>query len=242
MLLLLRGIRKPAQPFPRNAFVLPVRLAGAGKTYIISSVIDSCRRNSSDGLAHFYCDRAEKSRRDPETILSTLVRQLAERPFEKKFLQPVVDVYTRREKEQRKTSRLSLTESQELLIRLADKHSATIICIDALDEVDPKVQVKLFGVLKDVVKRSKNLVKVFATTRMDTVVDLQFETTLVLKPEDNENDINYFVRSKVRSMIDDGLLLDGIVDCGLETEIIDAVCARSMGTWVHYEHFEYGWT
>ena len=45
-------------------------LAGAGKTYIAPTVIDSLFSNSMpEKLAYFYCNRAEDNRREPQSIL-----------------------------------------------------------------------------------------------------------------------------------------------------------------------------
>ena len=55
-------------------------LAGAGKTYIASTVIDSLKHSSTspaEKLAYFYCNRAEENRREPHSILNTLIQQFA---------------------------------------------------------------------------------------------------------------------------------------------------------------------
>ena len=100
------------------------RLAGAGKTYIASTVIDSLLSNPMpEKLAYFYCNRAEENRREPQSILNTLIQQLAQTRTESgknKLLKPVVDIYRDREEKGQKSSRLSLGESQELLVQLTD--------------------------------------------------------------------------------------------------------------------------
>ena len=66
---------------------------------------------------------------------------------------------------------------------------------------------------------------------MDPDILLQFETfpRIELQPDDNVNDINKFVETKVQSTINDGLLLDGDVHRELKLEICNALCARSKG-------------
>jgi hypothetical protein len=124
-----------------------------------------------------------------------------------------------------------LEEAQELLIRLTDIYSGTTICIDALDEVENGIRIRLLKSLKYVIERSKNLVKIFATTRMDIDILRQFQMfpKIELQPDDNVSDINQFVKTKVQSTIDDGLLLDGDVSHGFKAEICDALCKRSKG-------------
>ena len=210
-----------------------VRLAGAGKTYTASRVIDSFQDPTSEKLAYFYCNRAEENRRDPESVLKTLVQQLAKSESdEERLLTPVVDLYQDREKSGQKSSRLSLRESQELLIQLTDIYpQTTIICIDALDEVENGSRIELLKSLRQVIERSKNLVKIFATTRMDPDILLQFKKfpRIELLPDDNVDDIDQFVGKKVQSVIDDGQLLNGDVPNDLKVEICDTLRKRSKG-------------
>ena len=218
------------------------RLAGAGKTYIASTVIDSLLSSSTpEKLAYFYCDRGEKNRREPQSILNTLIQQLAQAESGKdKLFKPVVDIYRDREKTGQTSSRLSLEESQELLIQLTNTYSQTTICIDALDEVETRTRLHLLKELKNIIQKSKNLVKIFATTRMDTDIlrQLQMFPSIELQPDDNIVDITQFVEVKVQSTIDDGQLLDGDVPDGLKVKICSAVCKRSKGMYAHQDHFQ----
>ena len=211
------------------------RLAGAGKTYIASTVIDSLRSNPRpEKLAYFYCNRAEENRREPQSILNTLVQQLAQTRTEsenKKLLKPIVDIYLDREENGQVSSRLSFRESQELLVQLTDIYPQTTICIDALDEVETVTRLLLLKALKNIIEKSKNLVKIFATTRMDIDILRQFEMfpRIELQPDDSIGDINLFVETRLQSIIDDRLLLGGHVPDKLKVEIFDALCKRSRG-------------
>jgi len=209
----------------------PVRPAGTGKTYIASRVIDFFLSDPTPGgFAYFYCNRAEENRRNPEEILNALVQQLAQTPEENKLLKPVVDIYEGRQKDQ-KSSRLSLRESQDLLVKLTDIYPQTNICIDALDEVDHATRLKLLNALKYVVERSTSVVKFFTTARMDTDILINLETfpRVELQPDDNVSDINRFVESSIQSAIDDSRLLHGDVPDDLKVEICNALCFGSKG-------------
>jgi len=184
---------------------LGVTLVEAGKTYIASRVIEWFLSDSTtDGFTYFYCNRAEENRRNPEEILSAIVQQLAQTPEENKLLRPVVNIYEGRQKKGQKSSRLSLTESQELLLQLTDLYPRTKICIDALDEVDPKIQLELLNALKYFVKRSTGVVKFLTTARMDTDILIHLETfpRVELQPDDNVSDINRFIESSIQRAID----------------------------------------
>jgi len=210
----------------------PVRPAGAGKTYTASRVIDYFLSDPTPGgFAYFYCNRAEENRRNPEEILNALVQQLAQTSEENQLLKPVVDIYEGRQKEGQKSSRLSLAESQELLVKLTDIYPQTTICIDALDEVDRATRLKLLNALKYVVKKSTSVVKFFTTARMDTDIFINLEAfpRVELQPDDNMSDINQFVESSVQSAIDDSRLLHGDVPGDLKVEICDVLRFRSKG-------------
>ena len=210
-------------------------LARAGKTYIASTVIDSFSSGSTpEKFAYFYCNRAEESRRQPVNILNTLIQQLAQTESENKLLKPVVDIYLDREKKGQRSSLLRLQESEELLIKLTDIYPQTTICIDALDEVETKDRIQLLKALKNTIEKSKSLVKIFATTRMDPDILLQFVMfpRIEMEPGDNISDINHYVKTNLQSTIDDRLLLEGDVPDKLKAEICDALCARSKGMYV----------
>ena len=210
-------------------------LAGAGKTYIASTVIDSLSSGPApEKLAYFYCNRAEENRRQPVSILNTLVQQLAQTGSENKLLKPVVDIYLDRERKGQRSSRLRLRESEELLIKLTDIYPETAICIDALDEVETKDRIQLLKALKNTIEKSKTLVKIFATTRMDPDILQQFVMfpRIELEPDDNIGDINHYVKTKLQCTIDDGLLLEGVVPDELKIEICDVLCKRSRGMYV----------
>ena len=187
-------------------------------------------------MAYFYCNRAEENRQEPQSILNTLIQQLAQTESEDgKLLKPVVDTYLDRERKGQRSSRLSLVESEELLVKLTDIYPQTTICIDALDEVETKTRIHLLKALKNIIEKSKNLVKIFATTRMDPDILRQFKMfpRIELEPDDNMGDITQFVKAKLQSTIDDGLLLEGDVSDELKFEICDALCRRSRGMYAH---------
>ena len=57
-------------------------IAGAGKTYLTSKVIDEIRdvlksNPNHEGLAFFYCNRNEIERQEPLSVLRSFVRQLS---------------------------------------------------------------------------------------------------------------------------------------------------------------------
>ncbi|KAF8422204.1 hypothetical protein EV426DRAFT_512093, partial [Tirmania nivea] len=154
-------------------------------------------------LAYFYCNRAEPSRRDPRKILCTLIQQLVQTDSgeDAGLLTHVVDIYKKREGKGQKSAQLSLAEARDLLC------------------------------LNHVIQTSKNVVKIFVTTRMDMDILNQFENfpRIELQPDDNVSDINKFVLAKVQSSIKDRLLLHGDVSNEVKKEIYNILCQRCKG-------------
>jgi len=138
-------------------------------------------------LTYFCCDRAA-------SILRTLIQQLAQTASEDEFITPVLDIYTG----------LTLKERQDLLVQPTAVYPQMTICIDALGEVDHKLQLESLEVLAHVAERSNTLATIFATTRMDTDILVQFEMfpRTELEPDGNVDDINRFVKEKVQSTIE----------------------------------------
>ncbi|KAF8417569.1 hypothetical protein EV426DRAFT_645752 [Tirmania nivea] len=205
---------------------------GAGKTYIVSSIIDSFL-TTPEKLTYFYCNRAEPSRRDPIKILCTLIQQLAQTDSGKGagLLTHVVDIYEKREEKGQKSAQLSLAEARDLLVQITDVYPQITICIDAMDEVDNDTRIHLLKCLNHVIQTSKNVVKIFVTTRMDMDILSQFENfpRIELQPDDNISDINKFVLAKVQSSIEDCKLLQGDISNKVKEKICNVLCQRSKG-------------
>jgi hypothetical protein len=110
-------------------------------------------------------------------------------------------------------------------------YAQTMICIDDLDEVTADKRISLLKALNDVIAQSKDLVKIFAMTRMNPDIIVQFKMfpRIELQPDDNVSDINQFVETRVKSTIDDGELLCGEVSDKLKIEICEVLCKRSKG-------------
>jgi len=163
-------------------------------------------------------------------ILRTLLQQLVQAQSNELF-KPVIEVYKDWCNKGQQSSPLTLKECLDILVELTDIYPQTTICIDALDEIDHAIRIRLLEALKHVMEHSKSLVKVFATTRMDPDIALQFEIfpKIVLQSDDNFDDIKHFVDTSVQKAIDDKLLLYGDVSLDLKDEICEVQHERSKG-------------
>ena len=166
-------------------------------------------------------------------MLATLIQQLAQSQSEEGpgLLTQVVDIYKDREEKGQKSDHLSLAECQDLLVQLIDAYPQTTICIDAMDEGDNDTRIALLKTLRHVIIASKNVVKIFETTRMNTDILIEFEIfpRIELQPDDNVGDINDFVRTNVNRMVNDSLLLHGKVSNELQKEVCTVLCQRCKG-------------
>lgn len=184
---------------------------------------------TTNRLAYFYCNRAEENRRNPESILNALVQQLARTRLG--IVKSVVDLYNERKEKGQRTSPLTLRETQNLFITLTDIYPQTTICLDALDEVDREIRIKLLKSLKSVIDNSKSVVKIFATSRNDPDILRQFKTfpRIEVQPDDSCEDIRKFISTRMETVIADESLLFGDVGDELKSQIHDSLSTRSRG-------------
>ncbi|KAF8536957.1 hypothetical protein BDD12DRAFT_701267, partial [Trichophaea hybrida] len=117
-----------------------------------------------------------------------------------------------------------------LLVKLTYIYPQTTICLDALDEVDDKIRIRLLKSLKWVIEKSNNLVKIFATSQNDIDILYQFKEfpRIDLLSDDNFIDISKFIENRLESAIDGELLL-GDVNSSLKSAIFKVLCERSKG-------------
>ena len=146
----------------------------------------------------------------------------------------MIEVYKDRLQKGQKSSPLTLKEILDILVQIRDIYPQTTMCIDALDEIDHTIRIRLLEALKYVMQYLKRRVKVFATTRMDPHIRLQFEIfpRIELQADDNFDDVKLFVNTSVHKAINGKLLLHGNVPLDLQVEICKVLCERSKGMYV----------
>ncbi|KAG0643976.1 hypothetical protein HOY80DRAFT_1031491 [Tuber brumale] len=213
-------------------------IPGAGKTRLTSKVVDSLlkSRHPSEGLAYFYFDRNEGSRRSCEVVMKTLAKQLALSPTNPDLLKPLVEIYEKRNLSGRLSDPLSSTESRNLIVEFSQLYKQTILVVDALDECDTNTRRELLEALKHIIASSKNLVKIFVSSRSndDTTLQLEKFPNYHIEAKDNEGDIKKFVREKIDRSIEERELLRGDVSLELKelmyTRLVGG--ANGMFQWV----------
>jgi len=107
---------------------------------------------SKRALAYFYCRRAEVERRKPENILRSFLKQLA--LSKGRSLATLHTKYMEKKRQGFLSNSLSLTECQELLIKMISQYSKTILILDALDECEEYSRYNFMEVLSRLVGSS----------------------------------------------------------------------------------------
>ncbi|KAH8807657.1 ankyrin repeat-containing domain protein [Xylogone sp. PMI_703] len=166
--------------------------------------------NSDHILAYFYCNRNEDSRRDPDNILRSFVKQLA--VSSNNFIQtPLVNIYKQEESKGFASSKLSPKESCDLLFEFAHSYSQTIIVLDALDEAYESERHRLLNIFDDLIEKSTG-VKIFISSRHDDDIQNRLERR----------------NNSSRSSSDKKNRRDPISE-GLKTEIIQTILNKGGG-------------
>ncbi|KAH6876538.1 hypothetical protein B0T10DRAFT_497692 [Thelonectria olida] len=173
-------------------------IPGAGKTYVVSSVIDHILRHpeSGHGFAYFYCNRNDEIRRKPDHILRALVRQLSSDMKATDKIHPALKGLTNELEDE--SSVLNVRKCQDLLLTLINSYASTTIILDALDECNRDFRGELMECLETLLTESKRL-KVFISSRPDGDIKRQFQSRplIQLQATDNENDISRYVQLRL---------------------------------------------
>jgi hypothetical protein len=176
-------------------------IAGAGKTKLVSKVVDDLTdQRNGQGLAFFYCDRNDESRRKPENVLRSFVRQLSVRMEDSNVIlqEPLVRLYKEREANAFASGNLSFDESEDLLIKLFQLYSHTTLVLDALDECSEGLRTRLIQTFERLITSSTNL-KIFISSRRNDDIKLHLEkkANFGISATDNEEDIGKFVAEAI---------------------------------------------
>jgi hypothetical protein len=166
-----------------SAIFLLRGLRGCGKSTVASLVVDHFQLPSVQPgasavpCAHFFCDtsNAEPDRGLCDSILRSVVRQLAVGSINGKIDTTVHSLYEKRLKAAEQTRvdivKLSATECLTLLLDLTAIYPAYIL-IDAVDQTRNDKRAALIDTLQKLVDQSANIFKVFLPSSDNAHVDV----------------------------------------------------------------------
>ncbi|RPB18347.1 hypothetical protein L211DRAFT_763531, partial [Terfezia boudieri ATCC MYA-4762] len=205
-------------------------IPGAGKTVISSVVIDELysqfHKYPKIGIACLYADYKDQNNQILVHILGSFLRQLlttAQKNIPKKLIERLVNI-------KRQDRKVATEDILALLkIRLQQLKRA-FICIDAVDELEPKVQQQLLDVLKELGTNYNNT-RFFITGRdhieNEVKKRLQGMRQHKIVISATRQDMEEFLRQQIR----DDLNTDAMDEI-LQKDIIDTIIRKSQGMWV----------
>ena len=227
MILWLHGIRRYS--FDRvDEYMLNLPAAGAGKSKLISNVVNHFMKKPSDeGLAYFYCNRYDEARRRPEDVLRSLLRQLAISRNNSEIQELLVEAYKNKSEQGFASTQLSFKEIRFLLPQLMKAYRQTTLIIDALDECHEKSRLKLIRIFSELIEGPSN-VKIMIASRCDGDIKAQLskEANLGIGVEENRNDIITFA---IDRLLEDAKWRRKPLSSGLRDEIVQAIYYNSHG-------------
>lgn len=170
-----------------------------------------------------YASYEDQKHQTLVNILGTFLRQFittAQQPFADEVAKKLHII-------QHEGGKVGLDDNLALLKIQLHQLNRAFLCIDAVDELDPRVRQQLFGVLKELGTRN---IRIFLTGRdyIESEVQRRFEI-----PEENkvmmtatQQDIEEFVRHKIKEDYDlDSEAMDEV----LASDIVDSIIKMSQG-------------
>ncbi|KAG4282209.1 hypothetical protein FPRO04_13385 [Fusarium proliferatum] len=173
---------------------------GAGKTFLVSRVVDYSIENAKTGeaVAFFYCKRDEENRRNPQDILRSILRQLSIPVQEVEGGTMHVALKNLPNRLELNGTTFDVSTCEHLIGNLIKDYSRTTIVLDALDECERNTREELVRVLSNLTNESSKL-RVFISSRHDEDIARHFRDTpaMAIQATDNGEDISSFVKDKL---------------------------------------------
>ena len=188
-----------------------------------------------DKVAYFYCKRDEADRRDRETILLSLIKQLACPPtnqgLDGRICAQALEAYNEEQRDPDSRRQLSFDDSLTLLSQLVECFQYPAVVLDALDECSEEVREHLLQGLLSVISAAKCPFKVFIASRhnLDIETRLQGLPHVCIEARDNEEDIENYVRQMLTVAIQKKKLLRGNVSQELRKCMEDIILRDAKG-------------
>lgn len=206
--------------------------AGAGKSVLVSSVIDDMvyvlsKKPNDEGLAYFYCKRNEASRDNNISILQSLVRQLSIDRTGSAMQPSMIEIYDTKIKTGFASGGLDRQECENLLLKYTNIYPQTTLVLDALDECNVETQRDIIKVFDSLVRDSSSVIKVFISSRPSDTITFRFGNgpNVAVAAYHNQDDIDKFVAT---SLADHPRRLSTHV----KRQIIDTLSEKSQGMYV----------
>lgn len=152
---------------------------------------------TSQGFAFFYCDRNEKDRCEPLSVLKSCVRQLStvagSSGVIRKKLQELY--HTKR----MNGSELTYETCKEQLLEAVNLYKKTTLILDGLDECEPQSRNKIVETINYLLSNSRRPFRVFISSRPDRDITKAFQDqpNIEILAEHIKDDIERFISNEI---------------------------------------------
>ncbi|RAQ58986.1 hypothetical protein COH20_006750 [Aspergillus flavus] len=209
----------------KTSFVWCPGLPGAGKTRLMSIVIDALEQEpkSRDSLhTYIYCNYARRAEQSPTAILSSLLLQVLQRSEREAIPPEVLSLY---EAHRKYGTRLTLKELTGLLAKLTQRLKTLFVVIDALDEcaVSDEEALNIVSTIRSI---GSNTV-VMCSSRFSTTFESHFASSERVEILAQDEDITAFLDAQIDQQ--PRLSKHVRVDPALRQEIIDSITGECQG-------------
>lgn len=207
--------------------LLTPQIAGAGKTILSSTIINSLKENvKSDkvGLSYFYCDYKDVQKQCPTKILGTLLAMLG---AQHKDVFHQLQTFFEKQRKDNLAYSPSFDELRSQLLLASRLFSQIFIVVDALDECNGREC--LIDALLELSNERSSCVKILVTSRneLDIYSALSKMPNICIQKDDVSADVESYITYEVRSRIRSKKLK--LRDPNLEQEIITALVEKADG-------------
>lgn len=185
-------------------------------------------RPNHEALAYFYCDRNNRDRREPISILRSFVRQLSTAQRGNAIQPPLLQLYSQKQRTGFASGKPTMRESEELLLQLIEIYPQTTLVLDALDECDRQTRTKLIEVFDNLLEKSTRPVKIFISSRPEPDIKHRFECgpNVGIQATDNQDDISRFVSAEIDKHEKSRRRK---LSTGLREEVVQTLLEKSQG-------------
>ena len=174
------------------------------------------------GIACLYADHKDQTNQTLTHILGSFLHQFLttapREPIPNEVVQTLENIWYR-------GGKVGTEDTLTLLRKRLDQLNRAFICIDAVDELEPKVRQQLLNTLKDLCTKNTRL---FLTGRghVENEVQKCFQATQRMTLSASHQDIQLFVRQEIKDNNSEA------IDDVLAKEIEDAIISKSKGMYV----------
>jgi Cdc6-like AAA superfamily ATPase len=176
-------------------------IPGAGKTILSAIVVNQLnvtfKKDSSVGIAYIYCNYKEQQRQNPEDLLSSLLKQLAQQ--QPTMPKSVECLFTCHEAQQTRPSFDEIIKTLHSTIQL---YSKVFVVIDALDEYHGSNRAGHNSLLSAVFNlQRKTQLHLIATSRYVEEITSKFEGYMFKEIRAQDDDVLCYVNARMPQLL-----------------------------------------